>query len=162
MASNLVSGTVTVKDPARIPLMIAVSSTAIPAAGTTMLMTIWQAGTIAAAGATQWPIPSEFAFRPIAVQAVINSSAVTGGTAQVIVNAATSSASFTSGSQATQGRPALLQVLVSAGPVAASVQAAGEVVAGTTLGVFVNASTASFLGGAVIHGYLYNNNAANT
>ena len=144
MASNIVSGTVTAKDPQQQPWLLMVSSTVI-GAGTTVLMSIWQAGTQIAAAVTQWAVPAEMALRLVNVQAMINSSAVTGGSVQVILNQATASAQFTTASQSTIGRPAFLQMLVSAGPATASIQCAGEVVAGQTLAVHVIGSTAAVL-----------------
>jgi len=89
------------------------------------------------------------------VQAVINSSAVTGGTVNIVVLAATATAVQVSASMSTQLQPVKLQVLVSAGPVAASIAAYADIPAATTIAIFGVGSTAYQIQQVAIMGYLF-------
>jgi hypothetical protein len=151
-----VSQTLIAVDPIRTPIFIFVSSTVGGSAATTLLMTIWTGASLAGAGLTQFAVPAGKRLVLNAIHAVWNSSAVTGGTIQVLVNAATASASMTSANQATIGRPLMLQGVVSAGITGGSIIGLNaEVSAATTIGLFQNASTACVIGNVMIHGYLF-------
>ena len=151
-----VTGTVAVVNPIVAPFLLLVTSTAAISAGSTYLMTIWVGASQATAGATQYAVPSGQTLRILNMQAVMNSSAVTGGTVQFILNAASASASLTSANQATIARPIMLQMLVSAGPVAASILGAqGDVVAGSTIGMFITMGTSVVIGNVIVQGYLF-------
>lgn len=138
------------------PFLLMVTSTVGGSAGTTLLMTIYTEASQAAAGTTQWAVPSGKTLRLLNINAVINSSAVTGGTAQIFLNAATASGSFTSANQATIGRPMFLQLIVSAGITGGSIVGCfQDVGAGTTIGMFQVAATAMVIGNVQIMGYLF-------
>ena len=151
-----ITGTVGVVNPIVAPFLMLVTSTAGISVGTTLLMTIWVGPTQAAAGATQYAVPTGQTLRILNMQAVINQSAVTGGTVLFILNAASASANMVSANQATVARPIALQMLVSAGPVAASIMGAqGDVVAGSTVGMFVTMGTSMLVVGVIVQGYLF-------
>lgn len=141
---------------AQTPFLMFVSSTVGGSVGTTLLMTVWTGVTQAGAGLTQYEVPGDKTLRLMNIQAVINSSAVTGGTVQIMVNAATASASFTSGSQATVGRPVFLQMLVSAGVTSAVLEHLNaDVIGGQTIGIRNSAPTAMVIGSVIVQGYLF-------
>ena len=147
---------VVVKDQPYIPFVMMVSSTVGGSVGTTLLMTIWTGATLAGAGLTAYAVPAGQVLRLLNMQAVINSSAVTGGSVQLMVNAATAQGSLVSANQATIGRPLFLGMLVSAGPVAGSVVGAyADIPAATTIGVRNSAPTAMVIGYIVVQGYLF-------
>jgi hypothetical protein len=140
------------------PVMIVVTSTAIAISAAAYVFTMWTGvvGSPAAAGTTALAIAASHNLRILNVQAIINSSAVTGGTVNVILLAATATGAMNSASISTQMQVVKLQVLVSAGPIAASiVHGYGDIGGGTTIGVFIVASTAAILQQLVIIGYLF-------
>lgn len=109
-----------------------------------------------AAGTTAYPVPAGKVLRIQNVQLAINSSAATGGSVFVRVIGATATASFVSGSIATQPHLMVLQMLVSAGVTAGSILGGqGDLIAGTTFGVVIQASTAFNIVSGVIMGYLF-------
>jgi hypothetical protein len=108
-----------------------------------------------AAGTSLWRVPVGTNAKIVNVRAIINSSAVTGGVVNVIV-AAGVGASMTSGSMPTQGRQAIMQAIVSAGPTMGVVEAlAADVPTGNTIAVMADGATSYLIGGIVIQGYLY-------
>ena len=139
-----------------LPLLIMVSSTAGAISMTTYLMTIWTGGIQVTAGATQFAVPAGQRWIIDNIQAVINSSAVTGGTVQIAVVGATASASLTSGSVPTQPHYQVLQMLVSAGPLAASIMGAqAAIIAATTMAVVAQGSTSYNIQAIVVQGQIY-------
>lgn len=141
------------------PVQIMVTSTAGAQSAAVYLMTIWTGaiGAPAAAATTAWPVPAGKTLRINNAQAVVNSSAVTGGTVQFYLCAAGTTASHVSASVSTQLQVMKLQVLVSAGPVAASVMAlqGQDVGAGTIVAMFGVGSTAYVINQVVMTGYLF-------
>ena len=156
MAGNVVTGTVSFSSTPVAPFVLLVTSTAGISAGTTLLMTIWVGPTLVGAAQTQYVVPSGNTLRILNMQAVINQSAVTGGTVQFVLAQASASASLTQAALATAGRPIMLQMLISAGPVAASIiNAQADVVAGSTVGMQVVMGTSMLVGAVIVQGYLF-------
>lgn len=150
-----VAGAVT---PTYTPFLLMVSSTVGNPAGTTALMTVWTGATQAGAGLTQYAVPTGRTLRLMNIQ-VAAASATNAATLQAFVVAATSSASMTSGSVATQGRPLVVQLGMSSAVAATSVgsivNAYADVGAGTTIGVFLTMGTSvSQVGNVIVQGYL--------
>lgn len=142
--------------PAYSPVVIYITSTAIAQSAAVYLMTVWTGGIVAAAGTTAYPVPAGKNLRIRNIQFAINSSAVTGGTVVVMAVGATATASHVSGSVATQPHIAMLQMLVSAGVIAGSIDGGqGDLIAATTLAIVIQASTAAQAVGGIIQGYLF-------
>lgn len=160
-ASGVASGTVGLPvwpgTPGYGAVQIAVTSTAIAQSAAIYLFTIWTGatGAPAAAGTTAFAVPAGKTLRILNIQGVINSSAVTGGTVNAILLGVGATASQVSASISTQLQVIKLQVLVSAGPIAASIAGYQDVGAGVTVGVILVGSTAAVLQQLNIMGYLF-------
>lgn len=142
--------------PPYAPVVIAIASGAGAQSNAIYAFTIWTGGIVVAAGTTAYPVPAGKVLRIQNVQLAINSSAATGGSVFVRVIGATATASFVSGSIATQPHLMVLQMLVSAGVTAGSILGGqGDLIAGTTFGVVIQASTAFNIVSGVIMGYLF-------
>jgi len=145
--------------PQYVPFLMIVTSTVGLPAGTTYLMTIWTGGTNAGAGLTQYQVPAGKNLRIVNMQFAA-ASATNVATIQAWLVAATASASFTSGSLATVGRPLLLQMQLSSAVVAYSsaaiLNAVCDIPAGTTIGIFMTMGTSvSQIGNVILNGYLF-------
>lgn len=138
-------------------VQIIVASTAIAQSAAIYAFTIWTGatGAPAAAATTALAVPAGKTLRLLNMQAIVNSSAVTGGTVNVILLGVAATGSQVSASISTQLQVMKLQVLVSAGPIAASIAGFQDVGPGVTIGVIIAASTASVLQQLVIMGYLF-------
>lgn len=142
--------------PPYAPVVVVIPSGAGAVSNAIYAFTIWTGGIVVAAGTTAFPVPAGKVLRIQNVQLAINSSAVTGGSVFVRVIGATATASFASGSIATQPHLMVLQMLVSAGVTAGSILGGqGDLIAGTTFGVVIQASTAFNIVSGVIMGYLF-------
>jgi hypothetical protein len=136
--------------------VIAIPSGAGAVSNAIYAFTIWTGGIVVAAGTTAYPVPAGKVLRIQNVQLAINASAVSGGSVFVRVIGATATASFVSGSVATQPHIMVLQMIVSTGVTAGSIIGGqGDLIAGTTLGVVIQASTAFNIVSGVIMGYLF-------
>jgi len=134
------------------PVVINISSTVV-GSSTTLLMTVFTAGTAVTTGASFWVPPSGMVFRIKAMQMVAVSSAVlSNARLAVLLGTAAASVSVV----ATVGVPAMLPYAIQASTT--PFQQAGydaDVVGGTTVGVGVIGGTSHSILGAVIQGMLF-------
>jgi hypothetical protein len=119
-----------------------------------MPMTIWTSSLVGA-GLTQYAVPAGRNLRILNMQAAWNSSAVTGGSVNVMVLYAGASASFSSGALISLPRPLMLAGVVSAGVTQNQIQGFGDIPSGQTIAVFQTAATAMNWAYVIVNGYLF-------
>jgi hypothetical protein len=150
--SGLVKVTQMGENDPGVPVVIMVSSTAI-GSGTTMLMTVYTAGTQATAGASFWVVPSGYNLEINAMQVAAVSSAILGA-ARLLVLLGTAAASLSVTS--TVGVPACLPYAIQASTTPFDIMGLrAKVLSGTTVGVGSLGGSAHTISGAVIQGRLF-------
>lgn len=134
------------------PVAIIVSASAV-GSGTTLLMTVYTAGTVATAGASFWVVPSGRTFRINQMQIAAVSSAILGAARMmVLLGTAAASLSVTT----TVGVAAVLPYGIQGSTTPFDVQGLkADVAAGTSVAIGVQGGSAHSIIGAVVQGYLF-------
>ena len=149
-----IAGTVAVVIP-RIGFMMMVSSTPAISAGTTLLFTVWTGSTLAGAGLTQYVVPAGKRVAINAIYGVLGSSASTGRSCMLAIQAAGASGSLTSANQATVGLVAAIMMQNSAVQTYGSIIGLnGYVDGGMTMGMFFTMASSITVSQFLVQGFL--------